>query len=218
MYDNYKELKNRPINILLLIQAIIQHLICLLMVVNYTIGLGFDITFGEHLGDVWCNIPWYGGTFGAAYRNVGSLGIAIYRTLLIKCNNWIKDKLGQTNLFFFILAMSLILSTLLTIGFGIGNGEASRKQVTWNFCTGRSQDFREVKHNYSLLLGTVYPESEVAPKLGVAVSLVSVMAELVCYLLFFGHLYKHDNEFLSRRVLKVEEVKRRRQKNAVTFL
>ena len=216
--DNYKELKNRPLNILILTQAVIQHLVCLLMVAVYTIGVGFDITYSEHLGEVWCNIPWYGGCFGIVYRNIGSLGMAIYRLLLIKCNYWVKEKVGQRNLLVIVLGMSLIVSILITVGFGIGNGEASRKQVTWNFCIGRAQEFREVKHNYSLLLGTVSPVSEVAPKLAVAVSLTSVMVELLCYVLFFGHLNTHDSTMLRRNVLKEEEVKRRRQKNAITFL
>ena len=63
--------------ILLILQAIIQHIICLFGVSTYSIGLSFDITFGHHLGEAWCNVPWYGGTYGAAYRTFGGLGISI---------------------------------------------------------------------------------------------------------------------------------------------
>jgi len=106
----------------------------------------------------------------------------------------------------------------MTIGWGMGNGEASRKQVTWNFCTGRSALYRETIHNYSLLAGSEYSESDFAPKLTVAISLLGVMIEFICYLLLFGHLYFHDKYMLKRKILTVDQVKKRNQKNAVTFL
>ena len=45
MYANRKELFAKPINILLLVQAIIQHVSCHLIVLTYTIAL----SFGHHL-------------------------------------------------------------------------------------------------------------------------------------------------------------------------
>ena len=214
----YKEWKNRPINILILLQAVIQHMMCLLMVANYTIGVSFDITFSEHFGEIWCNVPWYGGTFGAAYRSIGGLGIAIYRVMLIKFNHKFTEKANQKNLLAVIIALTTVLSIGMTIGWGMGNGEASRKQVTWNFCTGRSAMYREVIHNYSLLVGTENSESVFAPKLTVAISIISVMIEFGCYLLIFGHLYFHDKYMLKRKLLTVDQVQKRNQKNAVTFL
>ena len=218
LYDNRKLFRKRPINVLILIQAIIQHLICFLMVAYYTIGLYFNITFSEHLDVVWCNIPWYAQAFGVGYRNFGSLGIAIFRLLLIKRNAWIKDKIGLMKLLSIILTISLTLSTICTIGFGMGNGPASRKQVTWNFCIGKSENFREVEHNYSLLTGKVENESEFIPEMVMVVSLLTVAIELACYVLFFEHLDDHDKAMLKKKVLQIGEVKRRRCRNAITFV
>ena len=117
-----------------------------------------------------------------------------------------------------ILSMSLIISALVAIGFGTGNGPGSRQQVIWNFCTGTTENFREVEHNYSLLTGTALPESELISKIVVAISLAAVLAELICYMIFFQHLNGHDKAMLKKKVLKMDQVKRRKRQNAITFL
>ena len=86
-YLNFMNLKENPINLLILLQAIIQHLICVFMIVNYVEGLNFNITFVEHFGEFWCIVFWNFQIYGVAYRNIGSLGLAIARLLYIKCSN-----------------------------------------------------------------------------------------------------------------------------------
>jgi hypothetical protein len=218
MYDHLKGIKDRPIDILLLLQAIIQHMMCLLMVFTYTIGLSFDITFSHYLGEAWCNVPWYGGTFGAAYRNVGSLGIAIMRLLFMYRGDWMKEKFGTKRMLCVIAAASLIISALMTIGFGIGNGPSSRKQPTWNFCVGKSEKLREIFHQYSVIRGNVTVQHELIPKLILLISLVWVVAELGCYLVIFGHLYLHNRAMMKKKITEPGVVERRQQKNAITFL
>ena len=43
------------------------------------------------------------------------------------------------------------------------------------------------------------------------------MIELVCYLIFFAHLYSHDRAMITRNILPKHEVNKRFQKNATTF-
>ena len=100
----------------------------------------------------------------------------------------------------------------------MGNGPISRKQVTWNFCVGKSEGLREVIDQYHLSTGKTTPVSELGPQLVVFVSLASVLMELACYLFFFGHIYFHEEGLLSREVLTRGEVKRRRRINAITFV
>ena len=89
LYRKFNEKGNTAIDILLLISTICQHFVCLFLTIFYSIGLGFDITYSDYFGETWCDIPWYVGVFGGAYRTFGSLGIAIYRLLLIKSNDWV---------------------------------------------------------------------------------------------------------------------------------
>ena len=62
------------------------------------------------------------------------------------------------------------------------------------------------------------PQSDIMPKWITALTLVGIMVELVCYILLFKHLYSHDEDMLKKRRLPVGEVKKRHQKNAITFL
>ena len=218
MYNTRKEFMSRPIKILILIQAIIQHLVYFLMAATYTIGLGLDITFAEHVGEAWCNIPWYGGNYGAIYKNIGGLGIAVFRLLCLFRGNWVQDRCGKKRLLSIILATSILMSLVLAVGFGIRNGPGSRKQVTWNFCIGKSEEFRETLHNYSVIQGTIIPQDELLPKLVLLILLTSVVVELVCYLIFFGYMYRHDRYIMKKNILKVEVIRKRHQKNAITMM
>ena len=125
---------------------------------------------------------------------------------------------GKKRLLSIILATSVLMSVVLAVGFGIGNGPGSRKQVTWNFCIGKSEEFRENLHNYSLIQGTIVPEDEFAPKLVLHILLSSVVVELVCYLVFFGYMYRHNRYIMKKNILEVEVIIKRHQKNAITLM
>ena len=215
--QKFKEKGNTVIDILLLVNTIVQHLVCLFLTTFYTIGLAFDITYSDFFGEAWCNIPWYVGVFGGAYRTFGSLGTAVYRLLLIKYNTKVTE-FGKRKLISIVLVLSFALSAGSAIGFGTGNGPGSRKQVTWNWCVGESEIFREVEHEYSLLTGTVSDESDLLAKLGLVMPLTGNFIELCCYLLFFGHFYFHDRSMLKRKIFKEQEFKRRRNINAMIFM
>ena len=218
MYDRFKGSSNGPIDVLILINGIIQHFVCILLAIVVSIGLLFNITFSHHLGESWCNIPWYAGVFGMSYRTMGSLGISIFRLLHIKCSDWIKFRFGQVKTLCMILTMSITTSIGLSFAFGMGNGPASRKQATWNWCIGRNEEFRETEHNYNLLIGKVSQNSDLIATTSILVLFTGTIVELLSYVVLFSHLHSHDNDMLSRKRVSEGEIKRRRQKNAVTFL
>ena len=83
MYDNADEINNKPVDLLILFHAIIEHLTCLLMVTFISIGMIFKFTFASYFGETWCLLPWYAAMFGGTYRVIGTLGIAILRLIYI---------------------------------------------------------------------------------------------------------------------------------------
>ena len=218
MYAKRKELFDTPINILLLVQAIIQHLSCLLIVLTYTTALSLDITYAEHFGETWCNILFYGANFGAAYRIIGGFWIAVFRLTYLFNGAWLKETFGIKRMLGVIIGITLGLCGIMTVGFGMGNGPASRKAATMNFCLGKSELFREILHEYSLLRGTVVTELETIPKVVMLIALAFVLGELLCYMVFFGYILHHDQGIVKKILLEKEVIQRRHRKNAITFL
>ena len=218
MYAKRKFLSEKPIDILMLVQAIVQHLMSTLMIFTYVIGLLLDTSISKQLGgEAWCIIPFYGGNYGVAYRVVGGLIIAFYRLIYLFCGDWIKWKMERKRLLYFLVILSITIPGILTKGYAMGNGPVSRKQAMWNFCIGKSEEFRSVLHEYGILRGTISFEPEHVPGVVLFICMLCVVVELVCYLVFFGHLYRHDREMLKKKRLKSEVIRRRNQKNAITF-
>ena len=218
MYHKIKDKKTTPIDLLLLANAIIQHIGCLVVLFTFIMAMPADVTFSNHLNQAWCNIPWYSGIGAGAYRTIGSLGIAIFRLLYIKYDQWVEYRVGKMRLMSAIMAIGITLSASIAIGFGIGNGPASRKQVFWNWCMERNEEFREVVSDYGVLSGTITPKSEFTTRLSLCSLMVGNMFELGCYVIFFRHIYIHDSTMLQRNLLSPGTIKKRHQKNAITFL
>ena len=218
MHVHKKQLPERPINILLLVQAVVQHTLAIIIISFYVIILFFDVIIADQLGgEFWCNIPWYAGVYGIAYRIVGGLVIAGYRLLLLFANHWVICKIGNKRLICILTVLSITLPGLLTQGFAIGNGPLSRKQPMWNLCIGKSEEFRTVLHEYSANRGTTTLTPEHIPKISLIIGLLFVVAELVCYVAFFGHMYRHDRGLLTKKLLKAEVIQKRNKKNAISF-
>ena len=111
-----------------------------------------------------------------------------------------------------------MVNTLVCIGYGLGNGPASRKQVIWNFCTGSSEAIRKSVYDYSFALGLVKGESDLISRLSLSIPAFGVLAEFACYLLFFHHMYSHNEGMVTKKILPALEVRKRHRKNAITFL
>ena len=217
MFANYKNKNFTPIDILILVTTITQHLTSFLVIGLLVFGISFGITYSDYVGEFACEVLWYSTIYCGTYRIFGSLGIAVYRVLLLKATYWI-HKFDQRKVAAVVLVCSIGITTALTIGFGTGNGPASRKRVVWNWCEGKSADMRQVVKNYELIRGTVSDESEFLAKICLLAALLGSIAELCCYLVFFGHLYSHDKGLFGRNVLKETEFLKRRHKNCMSFM
>ena len=128
MFVNYKNRDHTPIDILILVTTITQHLTSLLIIGLLVVGIPFDITYSDYVGEFVCELIWYSTIYSGTYRTFGSLGIAIYRVLLLKATYWI-HKFDQKKVIVVVLAFSIGMTLAITIGFGSGNGPASRKRV-----------------------------------------------------------------------------------------
>ena len=217
MVEKYRNKSQTAIDILILVSTVTQHLICLFIATLLTVGICFDITYSDYVGEIVCELIWYSTIYGGSYRTFGSLGIAIFRVLLIKASHWI-HRFNQRKVAGIILLLSVAISFWLTIVFGTGNGPASRKRAVWNWCKGKSENMREVLDNYAFLTGTISYESESLAKIALMGTLLGCFAELGCYVIFFSHFYFHDKGLFGKKILKESEFLKRRQKNCMSFL
>ena len=218
MYDGGTDIIYNPIDLLILVQALIEHSIATIMTTFYVVGVAFNITFAHYFGENWCNIPFHASTMGVANRICGSVAIAILRMFYVKFPYKVKDDLFKKRMTIGILTTGIVSIILSGIGFGVGNGPASRKQVLWNFCVGQSEKFREVAHNYALAIGTIKPISDTIPATLTILSLGWIFVELLCYIVLFKHLYSHNEELLRKKTLPVGEIKQRHMQNATSFV
>lgn len=217
MIEKYRNKSITPIDTLILASTVTQHLISIFLTGILTVGISFDITFSHYFGEFTCELIWYSTIYCGAYRAYGSLGIAIYRVLLMKASHWI-HRFDQKKAIGFVLLLSITISFGIAVGFGTGHGPASRKRIVWNWCKGHSQTLREVTDDYALITGAISDESELVAKLSLLGSLLGGVAELCCYVVFFSHLHSHDKGLVGRKVIKDTEFRRRRQKNCISFM
>ena len=145
-HDKNNNFKNRPINAMILLGAVIHHVTHLFMGVNYCLSLGFDVNLGEYLGEFYCHLPVFVATFAIAYLIIGSMVIAIFRVLYIKKGMWSKHLLGNKLVIASIALLgSILLSLIITILFTI---ERSSERVVFNACMGYSATLADITYQY----------------------------------------------------------------------
>ena len=143
MVEKFGNKAQTAIDILILVSTVTQHLICLFIATLLTVGIYFKITYSDYVGEMVCELIWYSMIYGGAHRTFGSLGIAIFRVLLIKASHWI-HRFDQKKVAGVILLLSVATSFWVTITFGTGNGPASRKRAVWNWCKGKPLLFDKI--------------------------------------------------------------------------
>ena len=145
-HDKNNNFKNRPINAMNLLGAIIHHVTNLFMGVNYALPLGFGIHIGEYMGEFYCNLTQFVGAFSIAYLCFGSMTIAIFRVLYVKYGMWSKHFIDNKAV---IASIALLGSTLLTLVLTIMYIiEQSSERVMYNSCMGYSTTFLDVIYQY----------------------------------------------------------------------
>ena len=127
------KLSDRPVNILLLVGAIIHHVTHLIAGVDIILVIGFDFSFADVLGTTYCSVELPVVLFGPAYLWVGGFGIATFRTLCMKCDRWANQPKW---LLWLVLFGSLGLTAMITALFMI---ETHHERVAYNACIGQSE-------------------------------------------------------------------------------
>ena len=206
--------RSRPITILIYSRSIIHHIFHVWMWIWITASMLGDTPVADSIGTGFCKYLQVTGLFGSGYWTMGSLGIAVYRVLYIKHENWVKYGIGERLLLSIILSISITLCLVLAI---LYNLEIHDHRFALNMCQGISETHAQILIDYGLsreepLITTTYIQTTIL-FIGIAMQ----TTELCIYIWFFRYRYKNDNGNI-KKLLTEDVIRARNIKNVTTFL
>ena len=220
MYKQYKSKQLNEIHILTLIICLVQHLelVGALFFNTLIIILGNDFSnvimsgYCTYLG-IWfktVHCMW-------AYSIVGSLGIAVYRIMLIRYDMLVKYAIGTKRLMGIILLSEFVLVLFLVGMMSTFNPFSNPLMPSCVF--NIDMNIMDLLDTYRQSLGydANLDRSTLVKQTAVTLVLALELIELVIYVVFFRHIYKHDNDEKIKKLLGVDEVKRRNIRNGLSF-
>ena len=214
IYSHKRDWMHRPINVLTLTSAIIHHVTHISSGTWHALVCLVDTPLGHFVGDDICWVMMVIGVYGIVYLSVGSFWIAIYRTLYIKCESWVKYVIGEKMLLMIVLFLSIGISGIICFLHVI---EDNGHRTGYNMCTGLSVTQTELLMEYGYSRGDEPITTTYLGKLTTLSCITFQLIEFVLYLWFFYHRYKNDNGNIGK-LIRQEDVQQRNAKNAGTFL
>jgi hypothetical protein len=212
LFDQYKAKELTPINVLILAIYIIQHISSIVFQVLETVIVWSNIPLQDITGPWICTPLRLFFLFEIVYSVIGGLGIAIYRILLIKHDQLVKDVIGGKNLLYIILFTGMLISFCLAYLFHFEGEQPTCMLVP-------KLDILQILDGYKQSIGntTMHEQLILVRTTIFAILLTLTCCEILIYITFFHHLYKHDNNERLRRLLGSNAIKHRNRKNALTF-
>ena len=214
-WGQYRRKKLENIYVLTCLVCLFQHLFIIAIQTHETLIVSFGISFEAIIGTTLACIPLnLVISFEQFYTVIGTLGIAIYRILLIKHSDFVNYKIGEKRLLGIIVVCGIGLTMLLSF-------DALKLLDPL-----RPKCMLVPKHNVLQILDDYGQSIEMLPFKSlittIRVSTLFVMVsftfiELGIYISIFLFIYKHDNSENLRRILDYQCIKARNKKNAVTF-
>ena len=208
---------HRPINVLTASSAMIQHVTHIWTVSWYSI-IYLDIVgipISEALGDHWCQIVQTVCMYGMFWTNVGSLGIAVYRLMYIKYEEWVKYTIGEELLLFIVMTSSLIMNGLVVYLYDL---EVGKHRIQMNMCRGILPNQAQVLIDYRISIGENLITTTHFQKLALWILITYQISEFSIYIWIFYIRYKNDNKTSIKKALTEDIIKARNVKNATNFL
>ena len=197
IYKQYKSKQLNEIHILTLIICLVQHLellggmfLNILMVIlgndfSNIIMSGYCTYLGIWFKTVHC--MW-------AYSIVGSLGIAVYRIMLIRYDMLVKYAIGTKRLMGIILLSEFVL-VLFVVGM-MSTFNPFSNPLMPSCVFHLDMNIMDLLDTYRQSLGydANIDRSTLVKQTAVTLVLALELIELVIYVVFFRHIYKHDND------------------------
>ena len=214
LFDSYKAKENKPIDKLILVITLVQHINILSFLIRLTLMFSNDGIVGAKW---YCAISSLFFQFDLYYSYIGSLGISVFRILYIKYNGWLKYNFGENKLLYIILFGGLSLAAIFLAMLNVHDFT----QIQFEYCLQASQllvvekwidEYEQSRGNVTTLQITTTLTRIVLFSL-----VVMALAEITLYCVYFHHIYRHDNNERLKRLLEPAAIRKRNRQNAVTF-
>ena len=206
--------RQRPITVLIYSRTIIHHLSHIWMWSWFTASMLGETPVADYIGKGNCKILQVTNVFRYSYWTIGSLGISVYRVLYIRHEHWVKYGIGQRFLLFIVLSLSLGLSLLLSILYGL---EINDHTIVLNMCQNISATHAQILIDYGLSRGEPLYTKTYIQEIILLIVIFMQVSELGLYIWFFRYRYKNDNGNI-KKLLTEDVVRARNIKNVTTFL
>ena len=112
IYQQYRTKEATPINALILVVSLFEHLTAVAFSILYTMMVAADATLEFIIGPWLCYPITLLYRFVVFYSIIGKLGISIYRILLIKCDELVRYKIGLRTLLCIILFIGVFVECI----------------------------------------------------------------------------------------------------------
>ena len=218
LFKQFKMKEVTVVNILTMITCLVQHLEIFWGVMNKLIMLWVGNGYSDLVMPWLCPINSKIGPIMWGYSVLGGLGIATYRILLIKHPVLVKDIIGRKRLMCIILFTELFILAFLVASVPMTN-------TYWD--PVRPPCMYMVPGNILQFIDTYRQSIGMLPFLSYhrmhrififSAYLAFTLSEIIVYVIFFHHIYKHDNNGRLRQLLGHEAIHARNKKNAMSFI
>ena len=217
IFKQFKMKQVTQVNILTMVVCFFQHLEVIwgLMTQVLFLWLGKDYT---NLMTSWfCIINSIAVNWFWGYSVLGGLGIAIYRIMLIKHQVLVKDIIGRKTLTCIILCCQFLILAFFTVLIIVFDYLWNPLRPPCMYLTDRNtlesiDTYRQSSGNTPFL-----PYHTVLSVSRFVLCISFELAEIIIYIIFFHHMYKHDNNDRLRKLLGNEIINQRMERNAMSF-
>ena len=216
LFKEYNAKQLTSINVLTIVYCFIQHSAVLSYQIYETLVVSYSGNLQNFAGYWFCNGVRFVFGYEMVYSIVGGFGMALYRILLIKYDQFIKYKIGENSLLWAILLSGLLFVLFVIIMFIVADDMGFMSE---NCIMSPGSEVLDILGNYqrsSGFLPTYFYWKQFRSFLILAMSSIT-LSEIAIYISFFYHLYKHDNSPSIRSLLEPKVIKSRNKKNALTF-
>ena len=217
IFEQYKKKELTLVNKISLVISLTHHLQIIMVSLTTTLMILHGDNLSNVAGGYWfCTIFLHYNPYALCYQYVGSLGLSIYRILMIKYTYWAKDVIHNKLMCNLILYGGIFLTIIFTTIFR-SNDYTKLRQDSCNFVPKMAllqtlDEYEQSRGNLSI--ASYYFKGTIIN--GVFMLLMSI-AEIITYVFFFRHMHKHDNNNTLRRLLEPRVIKARNRRNAITF-